>query len=74
MNDCNLMDDDINILCEAIENHCSLEVLKIDGNNIMVNGFRRICEMLSKNKKIHSMGFLRSLPEVKSSKHNNNVD
>lgn len=64
MNDCNLMDDDISILCEAVENHRSLEVLSVDGNNIMLEGFRRINEMLSKNRKIRSMGFLRSLPEV----------
>lgn len=65
MNDCNLMDDDIAILCDAVENHCSLRVLQIDGNNIMVDGFRRIHDMMAKNRKIQSMGFLRSLPEVK---------
>ena len=65
MNDCNLMDDDIKLLCEAVENHPTLRVLCIDGNNIMVNGFREILQLLNKNNQIVSMGFLRSLPEVK---------
>lgn len=65
MNDCNLMDDDVTLICEAVENHKTLQSLSIDGNNIMVEGFRKIHEMLSKNHTIISMGNLRSIPEVR---------
>ena len=66
MNDCNLMDDDVTLICEAVENHKTWQSLSIDGNNIMVEGFRKIHEMLSKNHTIISMGNLRSIPEVRS--------
>lgn len=66
MNDCNLMDDDINYLCDAVENHITLHTLCLDGNNIMVDGYKRITTMLLKNRSIKSMGFLRSIPEVEN--------
>ena len=64
MDDCGLMDDDIAILCDAVEHHATLRTLSLDSNNTMVKGFTRIHDMLKTNKSITSMGNLRSLPEV----------
>ena len=64
MNDCGLMDDDVVLLCEAVETHPSLMEMGIDGNNTMVAGFTAICKMLKTNHVLTNMRFLRSLPEV----------
>lgn len=65
MNDCGLMDDDVVLLCEAVETHPSLMEMGIDGNNTMVAGFTAICKMLKANHVLTNMRFLRSLPEVR---------
>ena len=64
LNNCGLMDDDIRTICTAIQNHPTLRTLTLDENNIMVNGFTYIYEMLRVNNVINNMGNLRSLPEV----------
>lgn len=58
------MDDDIQLLCTAVQKHNSLKTLSLDGNNIMSAGFKHICDMLKITPSITNMGYLRSLPEV----------
>lgn len=64
MDDCGMVDDDIRLLCNACSGHRTLKTLTIDRNNILVDGFQRIHDMLTLNKTITDMGTLRSLPEV----------
>ena len=64
MDDCGMVDDDIRLLCNACSGHRTLKTLTMDRNNILVDGFQRLHDMLTLNKTITDMGALRSLPEV----------
>lgn len=65
MDDCGMVDDDIQLLCNACTGHRTLKTLTVDRNNILVDGFQKIHDMLTLNKTITDMGALRSLPEVR---------
>lgn len=64
LNNCGLIDDDIKTICNAVEHHPTLRTLTLDENNMMVDGFQSIFEMLKTNGMINNMGNLRALPEV----------